>query len=138
MKFILGLYFDGQAKEALALYERAFGCRVETCLYYKDAVRLGWAAPDEGKGDLIFHSEVRFGQQEVRLGDLGGEERIRMTRETRYTVSLDSEEDVIRAFDALAEGGVVIRPLERPPFLVIIGGVRDRFGVNWELLCDYQ
>lgn len=137
MRFIVDLWLDKQAEEALALYQKAFHCQVKTWMRYQDAVSLGWEKPDDEKTQLIYHSQVFFGDQEVRLGDLGGEDRIRKTRENRFMIAFDTEDEVVHAFHALSDGGTVIRPLEKPPFLVIIGTVRDRFGVTWELLCDY-
>ncbi len=54
-----------------------------------------------------------------------------------HIIRFDTAEEVENAFSVLSDGGEVIRPLERPPYMVIIGTVKDRFGVIWELMCDF-
>ena len=137
MKFIQKLCFSGEAKEALEEYKRAFGCTVRSLLYYSDAVKNGWKQPDAEKEALIYHSEIMFGEQEVRINDLSDEEEVNLTKKVIHIIGFDTAEEVEKAFSVLSEGGEVIKPLERPPYMVIIGTVKDRFGVQWELMCDF-
>ncbi|QNU67901.1 VOC family protein [Ruminiclostridium herbifermentans] len=137
MKFIQKLCFSGEAKEAIELYKRAFGCTVRSLLYYSDAVKNGWEQPNAEKEPLIYHSEIMFGEQEVRINDLSDQEEVILTKKVFYAVGFDTAEEVEKAFSVLSEGGEVIKPLERPPYMVIIGTVKDRFGVHWELMCDF-
>lgn len=137
MKFIQKLCFSGETEEALEVYKRAFGCTVRSLLYYSDAVKNGWELPDVGKEPLVYHSEIMFGEQEVRMDDLSGEPEVKLTKEVVHIIGFDTAEEVEKAFSVLCEGGEVIKPLERPPYMVIIGAVKDRFGVKWELMCDF-
>jgi len=54
-----------------------------------------------------------------------------------HIIGFDTAEEVEKAFSVLSDGGEVIRPLERPPYMLLIGTVKDRFGVKWELMCDF-
>jgi PhnB protein len=137
MKFIQKLCFSGETEEALEEYKRAFGCTVRNLLHYSDAVKNGWEQPDTAKESLVYHSEIMFGEQEVRMNDLADEAEVELTKEVIHIIGFDTEEEVEKAFSVLCEGGEVIKPLERPPYMVIIGTVRDRFGVQWELMCDF-
>ncbi len=137
MKFIQKLCFSGETEEALEVYKRAFGCTVRSLIYYSDAVKNGWEQPDTAKDSLVYHSEIMFGEQEVRIDDLSDEEEVNLTKKVIHVVGFDTAEEVEKAFSVLSDGGEVIRPLERPPFMVIIGTVKDRFGVKWELMCDF-
>ena len=56
----------------------------------------------------------------------------------KYNIQFDTEEEVISAFRVLAANGTVIRELIMPPYMVIIGEVRDSFGVHWVLMCDFR
>jgi PhnB protein len=78
-----------------------------------------------------------FGEQEVRMNDLSDEAEVKLTKEVIHIIGFDTVEEVEKAFSVLSDGGEVIRPLERPPYMVIIGTVKDRFGVKWELMCDF-
>jgi PhnB protein len=137
MKFIQKLCFSGETEEALEEYKQAFGCTVRSLLYYSDAVKNGWESPDVTKEPLVYHSEIMFGEQEVRMSDLSDEAEVKLTKEVNHIIGFSTAEEVEKAFSVLSEGGEVIKPLERPPYMVIIGTVRDRFGVKWELMCDY-
>ena len=137
MKFIQKLCFSGEAEEALEKYKKAFGCTIRNLLHYSDAVINGWERPDEEKESLVYHSEIMFGDQEVRMNDLSDEAEVELTRKVIHIIRFDTAEEVEKAFSVLSDGGEVIRPLERPPYMVIIGTVKDRFGVKWELMCDF-
>ena len=137
MKFIQKLCFSGETEEALDEYKRAFGCTVRNLLHYSDAVKNGWELPGEAKESLVYHSEIMFGEQEVRMNDLSDEAEVKLTKEVIHIIGFDTAEEVEKAFSVLSDGGEIIKPLERPPYMVIIGTVRDRFGVQWELMCDF-
>ncbi len=137
MKIITQLCFAGTADAALKLYKRAFGCTVKTLIHYRDAVSYGWEKPNEDIDDRVYHSEIFFGDCEVRLTDLGDSEKTALTQKITMNVSFDTEEEVRRVFSVLAEEGTIIRELTCPPYMVIIGEVRDQFGVAWCLMCDF-
>lgn len=136
MKFIQQLCFSGETDEAIELYKRAFGCTVRSLLHYSDAVKNGWEQPDAAKEPFVYHSEIMFGEQEVRMIDISDETMIKLTKEVKHIIGFDTEEEVIHAFSVLSEKGTVIKPLEKPPYMVIIGSVKDQFGITWELMCD--
>jgi PhnB protein len=75
-----------------------------------------------------------FGEQEVRMNDLSDEAEVELTRKVIHIIGFDTAEEVEKAFSVLSDGGEVIRPLERPPYMLLIGTVKDRFGVKWELM----
>ncbi len=137
MKFIQKLCFSGETEEALEEYKKAFGCTIKNLLHYSDALKNGWERPDEAKESLVYHSEIMFGEQEVRMNDLSDEVEVELTRKVIHIIGFDTVEEVEKAFSILSDGGEVIRPLERPPYMLIIGTVKDRFGVKWELMCDF-
>ncbi|MDD4113071.1 MAG: VOC family protein [Herbinix sp.] len=137
MKIITQLCFAGTSDEALKLYERAFGCTVKTLIHYRDAVAYGWEKPNEEINDRVYHSEIMFGDYEVRLIDLDNSEKTELTQKVTMYVGFDTEEDVRNVYSVLAEEGIITRELTCPPYMVIIGEVRDKFGVTWSLMCDF-
>ncbi len=44
--------------------------------------------------------------------------------------------DVDRYFNALAEGGEAEMPLAKTFFAERFGGVKDKFGVSWMIICE--
>ncbi len=138
MKIFHQLAFDGTASKALRLYQKAFGCTVKTMVLYRDAVEQGWEKPNENLNDRIYHSEIMFGDYELRMTDFDNAENTALTQKITINVGFDSEEEVRKTFSILSEEGTVIRELTYPPYMVIIGKVRDKFGISWNLMCDYQ
>lgn len=137
MNVVTKLCFNGCADDAIRLYQEVFGCRIRSLIHYRDAVQNGWEPPCPSKDGTVYHSELFFGETEVRIADDPGENAA-LTRRIDHPVGMDSAEEVERAFELLAKEGEVIQPLERPPYMVIIGAVRDKFGVLWTLMCDYK
>lgn|SRR5574344_1911301 len=138
MKMIQQLHFNNQADEAIALYKKAFDCTVKTLLHYEDAVKNGWETPCPEKNNKVYHSEVMFGPQEVRFSDFSSAEDIELTKRMEHIIGMDSEEEVEKAFTILAKNGEIIEPLHHPPYMVVIGRVKDKFGLLWTLMCDYK
>lgn len=138
MIMIQKLCFDGCSDLAINLYKKAFDCTIRSLLHYKDAVQNGWETPCPEKDDKVYHSEVMFGPQEVRFSDLSSTEEIELTKRMEHLIGFDTEEEVEKAFSILAENGEIIEPLNHPPYMVVIGTVKDQFGLVWTLMCDYK
>ena len=137
MKIITQLCFEGQGDEAIELYKEAFGFTVKSLFHYGDAVKLGWEKPNDSFNGLVYHSELVRDGTELRVTDLAGAGQAELTRRISVNVQFETEEEVINAFHTLAKDGEIIRDLEKPPYMVIMGEVKDRFGVHWALMCDF-
>lgn len=138
MKFIPQIYLRGQGEKAIALYKEAFHLTVKTLIHYKDAVQSGWEPPNEAINPLIYHSELIRDGFELKVTDLGSREQAEKTRLSIFPVQFETEEEVRSAFRILSANGIVLRALTKPPHMVIIGEVRDPFGVHWILMCDFR
>lgn len=94
MKFIQKLCFSGESEDALEEYKKAFGCTIRNLLHYSDAVKNGWEQKDEAKESLVYHSEIMFGEQEVRMNDLSDEADVKLTKEVIHIIGFDTVEEV--------------------------------------------
>ena len=63
---------------------------------------------------------------------------IRVVHESEHLIGFRTAEEVRSAFEVLSRDGEVIAPLNCPPYMVIIGTVRDCFGIPWTLMCDFN
>lgn len=117
MQIGTGLYVRGSA-QAVELYKKAFG------------LELGYHVlnPDGS----YFHSELNLDGREM-LSVVESGEAVHPDRTVQVGVTLDSEEDVRRAFDLLREGGSVETPLGPMPWSPCAAVVTDKFGVWWYL-----
>jgi PhnB protein len=122
------LFFDGRCDEALAFYRRALGAEVVMLMRFKESPDPASCPP--GAGEKVMHASVRIGGTTLLASDG------RCTGKPAFegfalslTVSTEAEAD--RYFQALAEGGQVQMPLSKTFFSARFGMVADRFGVSW-------
>ncbi|MFS2242089.1 VOC family protein [Microbacterium sp. OR16] len=123
------LLFPGSAAEALSFYASVFGG--ETRLFtYAEAGRA------DGPGDAIAHGMLD-GPIELAAADAAaGESTVSMNGMFFSLLGAAEPETPAAWFDALAEGGSIIDPLQKRPWGDHDGTLVDRFGVPW--LIGYQ
>ena len=127
------LFFDGKCEEALEFYRHALGAEVQIVMRYKDSPEPpppGCAPLDPNK---VMHANLRVGETQIMASDG------RATGQPKFegfalslTVATEAEAD--KAFNALASGGKIEMPLGKTFFSARFGMVADRFGVGWMLM----
>jgi predicted 3-demethylubiquinone-9 3-methyltransferase (glyoxalase superfamily) len=107
------LWFDGNAKEALAFYSDVFG---------------------DGKitedGPMVVRAEI-YGQ---KFMGLNGGPMFKINPAISFMVRCDTEQEAEAVWAKLTEGGVVMMPLDKYEWSPKYGWAQDRFGVSWQLL----
>lgn len=129
------LHFCGQCEAAIHLYKEAFGCKVNYLMRYTDAVQRGWEKDIPEIRNTVYHSEVLFGEQIFRMSD-GSETETNTNTSVFFAISLDSVEEVKRAFEVLQTSGTVIDPLESTPYSSCMGSIMDKFGIRWRVMTE--
>lgn len=127
------LFFDGQCEQAIEFYKRALGAEVDMLMRYKDSPEPpppGCEPPDRNK---VMHASFRIGQTHIMASDG------RCTGKPHFegfalSLSMKSEAEVEKAFNALAAGGKVEMPLAKTFFSAKFGMVADKFGVFWMVM----
>ena len=136
------LSFEGRCEEALNFYQQALGAQVGMLLRSKDAPPMEGGAPEppegcvpEGgiPGDKILHVEFTVGGSTVMATD-GMNSGKPDFKGVSLSLSVDTEAQAHRLFNALADGGQVQMPLSATFFSPAFGMVADRFGVAWLVL----
>ncbi|OIU86586.1 glyoxalase/bleomycin resistance/extradiol dioxygenase family protein [Microbacterium sp. AR7-10] len=119
------LLFPGTTAEALPFYASVFGG--ETRLFsYREAGR------DDGPGDAIAHGMLVGGPVELAGADAAaGESTVEMSGMFFSLLGTAEPATLTAWFDALAEGGRIIDPLQKRPWGDHDGTLVDRFGVPW-------
>ncbi|MFZ7087016.1 VOC family protein [Curtobacterium sp. RRHDQ10] len=116
--------FPGTAAAALEQYRATFG-GVVTTHSYADLGRT------DGPVDAVAHGMLT-GPVPVFAADAGEDDEPFTATGLLMSLLGVAGPPTLRAwFDALAEGGTVIDPLEVRPWGDTDGQVRDRFGVTW-------
>jgi PhnB protein len=126
------LFFDGRCDEALEFYRQALGAEITALMRYKENPDPAMAC-SEVSGDKVMHSSFRIGETTVMASDG------RCTGKPSFqgfslSITVFSEPEADKLFNALANGGQVQMPLARTFFSPRFGMVVDRFGVCWMIL----
>jgi PhnB protein len=127
------LFFDGKCEEALEFYKKALGAEVNMLMRYKDSPE----PPPPGCGptdpNKIMHTQFRIGETVILASDG------RATGNPNFegfalALTVKTEADADKAFNALASGGKIEQPLAKTFFSARFGMVVDKFGVFWMVL----
>lgn len=124
MKCYTQVYVNN-SMEAAALYCRAFGAEVTRAFLSED-------------GKAYEHCELSVnGEGILALAEAKGPCDVQTIHQMKWETmtfnafELGSEAAVRNAFDALAEGGVVLEPIHALPWSTCCATVMDRYGVCW-------
>lgn len=120
--------FQGQAREAMKLYQSVLGGKLE--LYAAD--EQGVPRPAE-PGDRIQHARPS-GDGFLVIGSDGHPSYPPTNGDNMAIVLIGSDRAAMQAaFDKLSEGGQAKMPLTKGPWGGAAAWLSDRFGINWNL-----
>jgi PhnB protein len=131
------LFFDGRCEEALEFYRRALGAETTMLMRFKDSPEPPPPGCAPSSDNKVMHSSFRIGDTIIMASDG------RATGKPNFdgfslSLSVASEAEADRRFNALADGGEVIMPLGKTFFSPRFGMVSDRFGVKWMVILPQQ
>jgi len=125
------LSFEGRADEAIEFYKKAIGAKVDMLMRFKEAPDQSMVTPESK--DKVMHAALHAGDTQLLMSDG------RYTGSANFSgialaLSVQTEADADRIFNALAEGGKVNMPLAKTFFSPKFGMVADKFGVGWMVM----
>jgi PhnB protein len=127
------LFFGGRCEEAIEFYRRALGAEVLMLIRFEDSPE---PTPEgmlqRGMEKNVMHGSLRVGDATFMVSDGCGSEPANFDGFS-LSLTLPSEAQLDRAFDALAESGEVRMPLGKTFWSPRFGMVKDKFGVGWML-----
>ncbi len=127
------LFFSGRCEEALAFYRQALGARVEVVKRFDESPQpLPPGMLQEGFEKKVMHASFSIGGTRLMASD-SCDDRSRFDG-FRLVLTVPTEAEAHRAFDALAEGGTVQMPLSKTFWSPCYGMVTDRFNVGWMVM----
>ena len=120
------LMFAGQASAALELYGATFpDFRVVSVEHYGPEVA--------GAAGWVKQAEAALGSHHIIVIDSPVRHDFTFTPAMSLFVNCASEEELDRAFAALADEGKIYMPIGNYGFSRRFGWCSDRFGVSWQL-----
>jgi len=126
------LSFDGAAVDAMRFYEALLGAKLDVLVRFGDLPNAGQMPP--GSAGKVMHAQLFFADGSALMASdwIGAQPYEGMKG---FSIALDcgSVEEARRVFNALAEGGMMILPLQPSFFAETFGMVVDRFGAPWSI-----
>lgn len=121
------LFFDGNCAEAMRFYERTLGGKLEAMMRFDE----GPAPCPEGGAGRIMHASLTLGARRLLASDTVPKYPHEGFKGFNISIGYASTDEARRVFDALADGGKVMMPLQKTFWSEAFGMVADRFGVPW-------
>jgi PhnB protein len=124
------LFFGGRCAEALEFYRKSLGAEVDKVMRYDESPQPappGFLAA--GFEKKIMHASFRV--RGVPLMAADGRDDKSKSDGVWLVITLPTEAECRRAFDALADGGKVQMPLTKTFNSPCFGMLTDRFGLGW-------
>jgi len=124
------LFFNGRCEEAVKHYQKSLGAELQMMMRYKESPEPpppGMTPPNWG--EKIMHASLKIGQTVVMASDGCGEES--KFEGFSLSISVPTEPDAKRIFEALSEGGQVKMPLGKTFWSPCFGMTQDKFGIGW-------
>jgi predicted 3-demethylubiquinone-9 3-methyltransferase (glyoxalase superfamily) len=120
------LMFEGSAEQAMNFYVSLFsGSRVDSIVRY--------GAGEPGTEGTIKRADFTIAGHELICIDSPVSHGFTFTASISIFVDCESDAELRRVFERLAEGGQVFMPLDNYGFSTLFGWVSDRYGVSWQL-----
>ena len=126
------LFFDGRCEEALDFYKKAVGAQVTALIRFKESPDPTMVHGGQD-GNKVLHAVFRIGDTTIMASD-GRNQGKPNFQGFALSISVKTEAETKKFFNALAEGGRVEAPLGKTFFSPSFGMVVDRFGVFWMVL----
>lgn len=111
------LWFDDRIEQALNLYTSVFP--------NSKILNLN------RNGDTVFTADFSLGGQ--RFAALNGGPRFSFNPSISFYVVCETEAEIDSIWQKLAEGGMVMMPLQQYPWAEKYGWLQDRYGLTWQL-----
>jgi PhnB protein len=127
------LFFGGRCEEALEFYRTALGAEVEMLMRFNESPE----SPPPGTLQAGFEKKVMHASFRVHgillMASDGRDDRLNFDG-FQLALSVPTEAEARRAFDALANGGSIQMPLTKTFWSPCYGMVTDRFGLEWMVM----
>lgn len=131
------LNFNGDAKQAVALYESALGATVVASMPWDPNMFEGGKVPDN-MADGVMYAMLKLGAAQIELSDVPPGMTVTPGSNTTVNLHIDDAAELDRMFAGLAAGGQVQMPPENMFWGARYGKLTDKFGINWSLHCQLE
>ncbi len=135
LKIIPYLTFNGNCKEAFALYQQVLGGELFS-LSYADAPAAACVPTDAPNKDKIMHTRLTVGDFSLMASDCPPHQPFSKIQGISVSLNVDSVAEAERLFHGLSAGGSVHMALGKTFWAERFAMFEDRFGVAWMVNCE--
>ncbi|MDX2203679.1 MAG: DUF1428 family protein [Hyphomicrobiaceae bacterium] len=128
------LFFRGRCAEAIEFYKHKLDAEVLMLMRFKDSPEqppAGMMPP--GMDDRVMHASLRIRGSDIMMSDGMRSGSLDFSC-MALSLSVPTETEADRVFEALSEGGKVEMPMGKTFFSPRFGSVADKFGVSWMVI----
>lgn len=134
MRVTPNFHMSGNCKEAIQLYKKAFGARIQSIYCNSDANPQDYQARQEEE-DFVYHAEINIcGQRILMTDDLAVFPPKGNT--LSLAITFDTADEVRKVFQVFSGKCQVISPIQSTTYSSCFVSFVDRFGVRWELMTE--
>lgn len=130
------LFFGGRCAAAFNFYKENLGASEMALMTFRGTP--GETQMPEEWRDKIMHGSLKIGESVLLASDGMPGQPHEGLKGCAITLTADSEDDAVRLFNALAQGGKVTMPLDKTFFATKFGVLKDQFGVEWMVITGQQ
>lgn len=123
------LFFSGRCETALEFYRTAIGAQVDFLMRFNESPEPNPPGLQPGFENKVMHATFHIGGSTLMASD--GCSDVPSFGGFSLSLTVPTEAEAHRAFDALVVGGKVGMPLTKTFWSPCFGMLTDQFGINW-------
>lgn len=128
---IPNLHFCGDCEEAIALYEKAFGIKIESAIYSRDF------SPVKNTGDnRIAHAVMYIYGQKIFLNDRFGNKDKSSDVAVHLIIMFKNTEELLACYEIMKLDSITIDPMTELPYSKLAVQFIDKYGVQWGFMVE--
>ena len=127
--------FDRQCEEAIELYKKAFGAKVDVFMRFSDANPQDWSCDNADDKNLIYHAQMTIGDRRIILCD-NLFNNLPRGHSIYPVMTFKNADEVKAAYNVLADGATIVSPMTGTTYSNCTVSLVDKFGIFWDLMVD--
>jgi PhnB protein len=130
------LFFEGRCEEALAFYRDKLGAEILMMMRRRESPEPPTSGMNQpGLDDKIMHASFKIGDTTL-MGSDGNCTGTPEFKGVTLSIVTASADEARQRYEALSDGGQPFMPLQQTFFSPAFGMLKDRFGLNWMVMCS--
>lgn len=119
--FCTHIYFNGNCREAIELYKKAFDAEVLTII--PNSIN--------GRENEVIHAEIEIHNQKLMMNDFGANEGNTKANGYQLVVQFESVAQLEESYNVLSENSITLSPKQPTDYSPCVVRFIDKFGIRW-------